>query len=275
MVSDGRDDARPDQAEDHAPREYRNAAIAAIVGPALGAGVVLGSPADPEPRAAPAAKAAKPKQIKLACALKSNGTLRYITRASQCRARMGALLRLDPGPADVCVRKRSTIKPRGVAAARRITNQVAVCGRSRSSNETPLKLPTARDEFFCVEKRSKAMRWSNRRPRCRARGRFAEVPRVRPEGRAVAAGGSTGRPGEPAGRLGWLGRRRWHRRRGHRRRGDTPNRAPVAKADSATTDEDSARAVDVLANDSDPDGTAVSVASVALVGNSGQRDAEP
>ena len=49
----------------------------------------------------------------------------------------------------------------------------------------------------------------------------------------------------------------------------TPNEPPAAVDDSATTDEDSTRAVPVLANDSDPDGDSMSVSSVATTGTRG------
>ncbi len=93
-----------------------------------------------------AGAAPKPKQVKLACALKSNGGLKFITRTRQCRSRVGKLVRVDRGPVSVCVHKRGRIK--------RIKNQVAACSRSRRSNETKLTLPSTRDEFFCVETKS-------------------------------------------------------------------------------------------------------------------------
>ncbi|NND60857.1 MAG: tandem-95 repeat protein [Gammaproteobacteria bacterium] len=46
-----------------------------------------------------------------------------------------------------------------------------------------------------------------------------------------------------------------------------PNRAPVAGDDTAVTDEDTAVTINVLANDSDPDGDSLSVASVSAAAN--------
>ncbi|MBT8144509.1 MAG: tandem-95 repeat protein, partial [Gammaproteobacteria bacterium] len=46
-----------------------------------------------------------------------------------------------------------------------------------------------------------------------------------------------------------------------------PNRAPVAGDDNAVTDENNAVVIDVLANDSDPDGDSLSVASVSAAAN--------
>jgi VCBS repeat-containing protein len=48
-----------------------------------------------------------------------------------------------------------------------------------------------------------------------------------------------------------------------------PNSAPGAVGDTATTDEDTAKAIDVLANDSDPDGDALTITSVDTTGTRG------
>ena len=44
-----------------------------------------------------------------------------------------------------------------------------------------------------------------------------------------------------------------------------PNRAPTAGDDAAVTDEDTAVVINVLANDSDPDGDSLSINSVTSV----------
>jgi VCBS repeat-containing protein len=48
-----------------------------------------------------------------------------------------------------------------------------------------------------------------------------------------------------------------------------PNSAPVAAPDSATTNEDTAKAIDVLANDTDPDGDALTITGVNTTGTRG------
>jgi VCBS repeat-containing protein len=52
-------------------------------------------------------------------------------------------------------------------------------------------------------------------------------------------------------------------------KGSCPNSAPGAVGDTASTDEDTAKAIDVLANDSDRDGDALTVASVDTTGTRG------
>jgi hypothetical protein len=193
-------------------------------------------------RTDPGVTAAAAKRIKLACALKTNGTLRFVTRARRCRRRTGTLVRLDPGPTDVCERRRGT---RGgklkAAAAPRVKRQLALCGRSRASNEKELTLPGARKEFFCVEKRSKVMRRARTRQRCRKRGRFAEF-----RGFVAKRVGDPGQTGGPPGGPG----------------AGQPNRAPQSTADGATTGEGTPVAVAVLANDRDADGDPLGIGSI-------------
>jgi hypothetical protein len=228
------------------PSKHSGATASAVAVLALTAGGALGSLAvtgadggDPV-----AAKSAKPKRITLACALKSDGTLRFVSRARACRTRVGTLMRLDPGPAEVCIRTRGTRSGRlKAAAAPRVRGQLAVCGPAGSPNGSKLQLPAASKVFLCVEKRSKVMRRSTRRGRCRARGRFAEF-------RGFVAK-RTGTPFGPA------------------------NGAPVAEADRAATDEQSPIEMAVVANDRDPDGDPLVVATVDPAGTAGTVTAGP
>jgi hypothetical protein len=225
-------------------RRHRTAASFALVALAVGGGFGALAATAPDDVVSAGAKVPKPKRIRLACALKSDNTLRFVARARGCRARVGTVVRLDPGPAVVCVRKRGT--RRGslkAAAAPRITRQLAACGRSPSSSETRLLLPGARREFFCVEKRSKVMRRSKLRGRCRARGRFAEF-----RGFVEKQSGAAGAP---------------------------RNAAPLAEGDRAATDEQSAVAIPVLANDQDPDGDTLAVGALDTAATAGSATADP
>ena len=165
-------------------------------------------------------KAPTPKEIKLACT-QSNGTLTYITRESQC-ASSGTLMKIKPGPVDVCVKKHGTRRGTTAASSRRLpagstrhTDQLSLCGPASQPNEMPLVLPNPRKEWFCVEKGDKSMRWVARKPHCRTKGRFPEFP-------AFVPAHTFPTPATP---------------------GNQGNGPLTANADSATTDEDTSQAI--------------------------------
>jgi hypothetical protein len=132
--------------------------------------VPAGAGGDP----APAGKAPKPKQIKLACALKSNGSLRFITRSRQCRSRVGKLVKIAPGPVSVCVRKRATIKPRAVVTARRIKNQLAAPATPGRPRRVLLRREALEDDASFEEPAALPSPWA-----------VPRVPGVCAEGRAA------------------------------------------------------------------------------------------
>ncbi len=78
--------------------------------------------------------------LDFACALKSNGLLRYVTNLNHCNASREVGVSIRPGPTLVCVLP-------GGFAARRVTS-AAACAPPR----TLLTLPSSTDVYFCALK---------------------------------------------------------------------------------------------------------------------------
>jgi VCBS repeat-containing protein len=167
--------------------------------------------------------ATKPREMRVACALKKNGAMRYVSKASKCvgrRERVVRFARSGPAVAACVVRRRTRgLPPGSVRRVRRATQ----CAKGR---ERAIALPAGSAAYFCARRRGGRLR-SVRRPSCRKR----ELPVVV----------------SPA----------------------TRNRAPVAVADTASTSEDAASTVQVLANDTDADGDPLSIASIDTAGTKG------
>ena len=62
-----------------------------------------------------ATTAPKPKEMKVACASKANGVLRYVARASRCKSNEKAITLDVDNPIDICVKLHGTLN--GVAGS--------------------------------------------------------------------------------------------------------------------------------------------------------------
>ena len=111
-----------------------------------------------------AATAPKPREMKFACAKHSNGALRYVARASQCKRGEKAITISDSAPIDVCVRARRT---RSLpAGSTRMVDAVTRCSTARSTKETAIKVPGPKKLWFCAVKKTGALRNVAGRSRC-------------------------------------------------------------------------------------------------------------
>ena len=119
--------------------------------------------------AATRVKAPTPKEIKLACAQKG-GTLAYVARARQCRTKNG-LVKIQPGPVDVCIRKSGRL-----AGRVRRTTDLALC---KTRTERALQLPDTKQQWFCVARKGRTLRWTSRKPHCPAKREFPAFVKAR------------------------------------------------------------------------------------------------
>jgi VCBS repeat-containing protein len=105
--------------------------------------------------------AAKPREMRVACALKKNGAMRYVSKASSCKRRRERVVRFSatgPAVATCVVRKRRRGLP--VGSVRR----AARC--AKGGRERALALPRTVATFFCARRRGGRLR-SVVRPKCR------------------------------------------------------------------------------------------------------------
>src|SRR6476659_7708129 len=183
------------------------------------------------------AVASKPRVLHVACAKKHGGRLRYVTVALGCRR----------AERPVRFTRRATI--RVCVGARGVVRRARRCGVRRE-----LGLPGDRRRVLCVNRRTRVMRAG----RCRRRRDFKVVVMGRPPAALPVAppevpdtpapSPPTTTDAEPPPTVDVVPV-------------DTP---PVARADEATTDEDTAVVVRVLDND-----TGVDVADLDATGTTG------
>ena len=193
--------------------------------------------------------AVKPKKLTIACASKTTGGMRYVTKASKCKSSETAV-DLSKQFVQTCVkqhghRHESARERRLPAGSTRLVTNLSLCAPRTQPNEKGWTLPAKTRQWFCARKSDGRLRWVVRKPKC---GKDEFV--VYLNGRTQPAGGGGG----PIGG------------------GTTPgqqNSAPVANPDSASTDEDTSRAIAVLGNDTDADGNSLHVAAVDTTGTKG------
>lgn len=108
------------------------------------------------------ARAAAPVEMQFACALKSNGLLRYVTSTSQCK-KNETRVTVKPGPNYVCV------QPEG--SSRRVSAPIA-CPPTRRLVVLP---PQSGIVYFCAANSSGVLRYVTDPAQCTA----SETPRLR------------------------------------------------------------------------------------------------
>ncbi len=124
--------------------------IAIATGVAMVALILPGyaSAADPQPT------------LQFACALKSNGLLRYVTGLNDCRTKQEIPVTVVPGPTNLC------IKPDGSV---RFVNNPSDCGSGPPLNRgTPLTLPSSTPAYFCAKIGSGVLRYVANPTSCRS-----------------------------------------------------------------------------------------------------------
>jgi VCBS repeat-containing protein len=161
-------------------------------------------------------------EMRLTCVKKKSGLLRYAARAGNCRTGAERLFRIRDNRAMIACAHRGGYVYR--AARRR------ACHRPPHRPSLALVMPGRVSLFFCAHKRTGKLRSTAHAPYPRPR-------RSPPDASAC-------------------------KRRERRVFVDQRNRGPAADDDRATVGEDAAGVVDVLANDTDPDGDALDVATV-------------
>jgi VCBS repeat-containing protein len=198
----------------------------------------------------PTKRARSTRVMSLACATQLygvDGMLVFVSRASQCKPSDGEkLVRFKKNSVYVCRKEHGGFAERqrrgshsyGPAGLVRLVESPDECAPDRQPNETPVKLPRRANTFFCVDRKSKELLWQGRatHPRC-VRGEFRVVLK-----RYVGSA-----PPLPA----------------------PNNQSPVAADDSASTDESTSQGINLLSNDTDPDGDTVSLGSVDTTGTKG------
>jgi VCBS repeat-containing protein len=221
-----------------------------------------------------------PRHIKVACARKSDGVLRYVDSASKCSRRTERVVRLDRSTQlHACVQQypRTRLDPdadgdvdvRGhgiVLAGVRDTDRDAVhaarahdppvrrlgaiwlvhrwqaCARL---NQHPVLLPAGWRTYFCAARRDGRLRFVRSLSRCGKRELGLILDSF------TKQNGIGNSPNGPNGN------------------GPPGNTPPTANADSATTDEKHATTIGVLANDVDPSPHPLQVATVDTTGTKG------
>jgi VCBS repeat-containing protein len=206
------------------------------------------------------AATAAPREMKVGCAAKSSGTLRYVARTSLCKRATETGVRLSAeSPVDACVKLHGAVdgvpgslaQLRVTAAGRRTVTRLPAgttrlvgaaseCGVRNHRNEVAIKVPGPKKTWFCARGTSGLVRWASSRSRCFARERAVWVLK--------------GAPAVPQPQPTTTG---------------PVNRAPVAVGDAVSTDEDHAKALDLVANDTDADADRLHVAFVDRTGTTG------
>ena len=193
--------------------------------------------------------AAKAKKMTFACASKSSGGLRYVTKASGCKStETGVDFRSQF--VQTCVKqhghRREAARYRRLpAGSTRLVTDQSLCAPRTQPNERGQTLPAPARTWFCALRSNGRLRAVNRKPKC-----FKKEHAVYLDGRTPIPGGGGFIPG-PTGP------------------GQQANRAPVAVDDSASTDEHTARTLSVLGNDTDADSDALRVASIDTTATKG------
>ena len=224
-------------------------AVAVLAGLALAATVVFAATAGPSASALEKKKR-QAIEMRYACALKSNGLMRFVARASACKRRE-VVLDFTLARVQTCVLKR-VFRPAGkrtrragrlqasglraLGATRRVARG-SLCGTRSYGRERPLALPARTATWFCAKKGSGRLRFTKRPSRCSRSDRIVVVRRFIPDPDRGEGEGE----GNPNVR---------------------------ANPDSGTTNEASTTDIDVLAND-DPGEGGFSVESVDTVGTKG------
>src|SRR4051794_23545221 len=190
---------------------------------------------------ATAATAAKkktpaPRAIKYGCAsdlYNAKDVLHFVTRAQNCKGAGKKVVKFAADyPVYTCRKEHGGfvasqrarrfpyplgIRPYGPAGLMRMVNDPSKCAPSTQPNETPVTLPQTKPRLFCAAKKGGELRWISKAKNCDEK----EFP-VRLAARTVQVGNGNGS-------------------------GDVK-----ANNDTATTDENSATNVNVLANDTGP-----------------------
>ncbi len=184
-----------------------------------------------------AAKAARgPVEMSFACAKKSNGKLRYVEAADDCRKKERLISFEDAEPLIACARMGGSGRVYVYAMASR-----SKCEYRKRRPSFVLVLPDTTRHWFCANKRSGNLRSTRLVPSAPGRARVFTRDCKRNELRVFV----------------------------EKRERPPVNRPPSAVADAGSTNEDTATTIAVLANDSDPDGDALSVTGVDTTGTAG------
>lgn len=181
--------------------------------------------------AASAEAAPQPQPLRAACAKQTNGQLRAVTRPGRCRRSGERAIRFAAAnPVIACARRGAGVHVVGTRAA---------CRRGANRPSLVLELPSAERHDFCAQRRT---------------GRLRSTEHVPYPGEGPAGGGRGDRP---------AGTGRGPCKRDERRVAlaavDFP---PDVEEDVATVRADGPAAIDVLANDRDPEGGAIRLAGV-------------
>ena len=188
----------------------------------------LGGSSSHTATAATSHKTAAPRALNYACArnlYNAKKVLRFIARPSQCKGSGKTLVKFSKDyPVYTCrkehggfaARQRrfefpTGIRSHGPAGLMRLVDDPSKCAPGSQPNETPITLPRTSPRMFCAAKKTGELRWVNKASSCDGK-EFPVLLAAR-----VANVGSGG--------------------------------DPVANDDDATTDEDHATTINVLAND--------------------------
>jgi VCBS repeat-containing protein len=226
-------------------------ASAVLAALAVAATVVLAatSPAAPAPASAPAKAAEAAKRattvMRYACALKSNGLMRWVARPDRCARREVALdfsnqrvqacvLTALYRPAGKRARRAARVRSSGLIAlgAMRRVPRGTLCGGRTYGRERPMALPARSARYFCAKPGARRLRWVRSTTQCARADRPVVVRGFKP---------GVARPDGPF----------------------------TANPDTGSTDEDHATSIDATANDTPGDG-GWSVDSVDSTGTQGK-----
>ncbi|MDQ1373559.1 MAG: large repetitive protein, partial [Actinomycetota bacterium] len=182
--------------------------------------------------------ASAPTEMRYACALQSNGLLRYATKPADCHSRSEVAVDLKATQVQACVlmQRFHALPKRGkaraasassagllsVGATRRVARS-SLCGRQTYGREQAIRLPGSSAAFFCAARGSRRLRHVSRAADCHRGETPVVVPAFRPVVPNIAGSQGNGNNGNIR-----------------------------ANNDTASTDEAHGANIDVIANDTVP-----------------------